>query len=150
MRKIKTKSPPRSENLRKATGPCAHALHRDSKMTLTDLTEIHPMEKRKCPRFPVMLPTLFFGERAGGGMVVDVSLEGCRIQSAVPMQKGDYVQIRIDLIGDTLTGDLAVVRWSRKNEFGVELIRMAPDQQTRLHGFLQLFSTPPLRPAPGV
>lgn len=98
------------------------------------------MEKRKCTRFPVMLPSLFFGERAGGGMVVDVSLEGCRIRSAVPMQKGDYVQIRVDLIGDTLTGDLAVVRWSRKSEVGMELIRMAPDQQTRLHGFLQLFN----------
>jgi hypothetical protein len=98
------------------------------------------MEKRKCPRFPVMLPTVFFGERPGGGLVIDVSLEGCRIRSAVPMQKGDYVQIRIDLIGDTLTGDLAVVRWSRKDEFGMELIRMALDQQTRLHGFLQLFN----------
>jgi hypothetical protein len=95
-----------------------------------------------------MLPTVFFGERAGGGLVLDVSLEGCRIRSAKAMQKGDYIQIRIDLIGDTLTGDLAVVRWSGKEEFGVELIRMAPDQQTRLHGFLNLFSTPPLRPAP--
>ena len=101
------------------------------------------MEKRKCRRFPVMLPTVFFGERAGGGLVVDVSLEGCRIQSAVPMQKGDYVRIRIDLVGDTLTGDLAVVRWSRKEEFGVELIRLASDQQARLRGFLQLFSSTP-------
>lgn len=102
------------------------------------------MEKRKCPRFPVMLPTVFFGERAGGGLVVDVSLEGSRVRSAVPMQKGDYVRLRIDLIGDTLTGDLAVVRWSRKEEFGVELIRMAPDQQARLRGFLLLFNpTPP-------
>jgi len=102
------------------------------------------MEKRKCPRFPVMLPAVFFGERAGGGMVVDVSLEGSRIRSAVPMQKGDYVRIRIDLIGDSLTGDLAVVRWSRKEEFGVELIRMAPDQQARLRGFLDLFNATPL------
>jgi len=102
------------------------------------------MEKRKCPRFPVMLPAVFFGERAGGGLVVDVSLEGSRIRSAVPMQKGDYVRIRIDLIGDTLTGDLAVVRWSRKEEFGVELIRMAPDQQTRLREFLHLFNATPL------
>ena len=102
------------------------------------------MEKRKCPRFPVMLPAVFFGERAGGGLVVDVSLEGSRIRSAVPMQKGDYVRIRIDLIGDTLTGDLAVVRWSRKEEFGVELIRMAPDQQARLRGFLDLFTATPL------
>jgi hypothetical protein len=60
------------------------------------------------------------------------------------MHKGDYVRIRIDLIGDTLTGDLAVVRWSRKEEFGVELIRMASDQQARLRGFLNLFSTTPV------
>ena len=102
------------------------------------------MEKRKCPRFPVMLPTVFFGERAGGGSVVDVSLEGSRIRSAVPMQKGDYVRIRIDLIGETLTGDLAVVRWSRKDEFGVELIRVAPDQQAQLRKFLDLFNATPL------
>ena len=102
------------------------------------------MEKRKCPRFPVMLPAVFFGEQAGGGLVIDVSLEGCRIRSAVPMHKGDYVRTRIDLIGDTLTGDLAVVRWSRKEEFGVELIRMASDQQARLRGFLHLFSATPV------
>ena len=102
------------------------------------------MENRKCPRFPVMLPAVFSGERSGGGLVLDVSLEGCRIRSAGPMHKGDYVRIRIDLIGDTLTGDLAVVRWPRKDEFGVELIRMAPEQQARLREFLQLFNAIPL------
>ena len=102
------------------------------------------MEKRKCPRISVMLPAVFLGEQAGGGLVVDVSLEGCRIRSAVPMHKGDYVRIRINLIGETLTGDLAVVRWSRKEEFGVELIRMASDQQARLHGFLNLFNPTPV------
>ena len=112
------------------------------------------MEKRKCPRISVMLPAVFLGERAGGGLVVDVSLEGCRIRSMVPMQKGDYVRIQINLIGDTLTGDLAVVRWSRKEEFGVELIRLASDQQARLHGFLNLFNPTPvgtsITPAPDV
>ena len=102
------------------------------------------MEKRKCPQISVMLPAVFLGERAGGGLVVDVSLEGCRIRSAVSMHKGDYVRIRIDLIGETLTGDLAVVRWSRKDEFGVELIRMAPDQQARLREFLNLFNPVPV------
>ena len=102
------------------------------------------MEKRKCPRFPVILPAVFFGERVGGGLMVDVSLEGCRIRSAVPLRKGNYVRIRIDLIGEILTGDLAVVRWSRKQEFGVDLIRMAPDQQARLRGFLNLFSHTPV------
>src|SRR5206468_7839733 len=79
-----------------------------------------------------------------GGMVIDVSSEGCRIRSVVPMRQGDYVRIRIDLIGETLTGDLAVVHWSSKEEFGVELIRMAPDQQARLREFLNQFSTNPV------
>ena len=102
------------------------------------------MEKRKCPRIPVMLPTVFFGERPGGGLVIDVSLEGCRIRSAVPMRKGNYIQIRIDLIGETLAGNLAVVRWATKEECGVELIRVASDQQARLRGFLNLFNATPL------
>jgi len=55
-----------------------------------------------------------------------------------------YLRIRIDFIGETLSGGLAVVRWSRKEEFGVELIRMASDQQARLRGFLHLFSTTPV------
>lgn len=98
------------------------------------------MERRKCQRFPVMLPALFSGERSGGGMVLDVSLEGCRIRSAAPIQKGDYVRVRMDLIGETLTGELAVVRWLKDNEFGVELIRMEQEQQGRLREFLNLFS----------
>ena len=101
------------------------------------------MEKRKCPRFPVMLPAVFSGERAGGGMVLDVSLEGCRIRSAVLMHKGDYLRIRVALFGETLVGDLAVVRWSREDVFGVELIRLGPDQQAGLRGFLDLFNQPP-------
>lgn len=98
------------------------------------------MERRKCPRFSVMLPAVFSGERSGGGMVLDLSLEGCRIRSAAPIQKGDYIRVRMDLIGATLNGELAVVRWSREDEFGVELIRMEQEQQVRLREFLNLFS----------
>ncbi len=98
------------------------------------------MERRKCERFPVMLPVVFSGERGGGGMVLDVSLEGCRIRSAFSIPRGTYVRMRIDLIGQTLIGELAVVRWSTKDEFGVELIRMAPEEQDRLREFLNLFT----------
>jgi len=61
-------------------------------------------------------------------MVLDVSLKGCRIRSAVPTHKGDYIRIRMDLIGVTLSVNLAVVHWSGEGAFGVELIRMASDQ----------------------
>lgn len=97
------------------------------------------MNRRKGERFPVMLPVLFSGERSGGGMVLDVSLEGCRIRSAAPIQRGDYVRVRMDLIGETLNGELAVVRWSKDDEFGVELIRMESEQQERLREFLNHF-----------
>ncbi len=98
------------------------------------------MEQRKYPRVPVMLPAVFSGERTGGGMVLDLSLEGCRVRSAVQMQKGNYLRMRIDLIGQTLHGELAVVRWSREEEFGVELIRMEPQEQDRLREFCSLLS----------
>lgn len=101
------------------------------------------MERRKCPRIPVMLPAVFSGERAGGGLVLDVSLEGCRVRSAAQMQKGNYLRMRIDLIGQTLNVELAVVRWSNEEEFGVELIRIEPQEQDRLRELFTLFEPDP-------
>ena len=93
------------------------------------------MEKRNCPRFPVMFLAVFFGERAGGGLVLDLCLQGCRVRSAVPLHQGEYLRIRIDLVGETVTAE-AIVCWSNKEECGVELIRMVPDQQARLRALL--------------
>ena len=106
------------------------------------------MEKRKCPRFPVMLPAVFFGERAGGGLVVDVSLEGCRHP-----ERGAHAQRRLSTDPyrshrrnpDRGPGRRPLVE---EKEFGVELIRMASDQQARLRGFLNLFSHTPVGESP--
>lgn len=75
--------------------------------------------------------------------MVNVSLDGCRVRSAVPMHKGSYLRMRIDLVGETVTADLAVVRWSSNEEWGIELICMAQDQQARLRGLLDQFTHPP-------
>jgi hypothetical protein len=66
--------------------------------------------------------------------VQDISREGCRIQcpAVAPDVKYFYVEIRLGDLHDTLRVDLAVSRWSRGRELGVEFIRMAPDQHARL------------------
>jgi len=97
-------------------------------------------DQRKYPRFPVFLPVSFSdGVIAQTGTVVDISREGGRIKctGAVPEMKYFRVEIRLDHPYETLTVDLAVMRWSRNGEFGVEFICMEPDHQARLRSVIQ-------------
>ena len=92
-------------------------------------------DQRKYQRFPVFLPVSFDdGVIAQTGTVVDISREGGRIQctGAVPDMKYFRVEIKLDDPHETLAVDLAVMRWARNGEFGVEFIRMEPDQQALL------------------
>ncbi len=97
-------------------------------------------DQRKYPRFPIFLPVSFGdGVIAQTGTVVDISREGGRIKctGAVPEMKYFRVEIRLDDPQETLTVDLAVMRWSRNGEFGVEFIRMESDQQARLRNTIR-------------
>jgi CheY-like chemotaxis protein len=92
-------------------------------------------DQRKFPRVPVSLPVYFGnGVIAQSGTVVDISLEGCRIRctGAAPNMKYFQVEIQLDEPHGTLRVNLAVRRWSRDEELGVEFIRLEPDQQARL------------------
>jgi len=98
------------------------------------------IDQRKYSRFSVTLPVAFGdGALAYTGTAVDISHEGCRIRSADTMPDAKYfrVEIRLDDPHATLTVDLAVMRWSRDGEFGVEFIRMEPDHQARLRSLIQ-------------
>lgn len=102
---------------------------------LGDACRSNTDEKRKYPRFCVAFP-VSFGD--GGivhfGMVVDISREGCRIRcgDAVPGDQYFKVEIWLNNSSDRLVIDLAVMRWSRQGEFGIEFIRMAPESQAQL------------------
>jgi DNA-binding response OmpR family regulator len=98
------------------------------------------INKRKYTRFSITLPVAFGDHTfAYTGMLVDISHEGCRIRSAdaAPGVKYFRVEIRLDDPHATLTVDLAVMRWSRNEEFGVEFIRMEPDHQARLRSLIR-------------
>lgn len=97
-------------------------------------------DKRKYPRFLVAFPVSFGdGVFAQAGMVVDISHEGCRIRSTdgVPGSKYFHVEIQLEGPVERLTVDLAVMRWSRQEEFGVEFIRMAPESQAQLRRIIR-------------
>jgi hypothetical protein len=98
-------------------------------------------DKRQFSRFPTFLPVSFTdGMIAQTGTLVDISREGGRIQCAGPVPEMKYfrVDIQLDHPHDTLAVDLAVMRWSRNGELGVEFIRMDPDQQARLRNKIRL------------
>ncbi len=91
--------------------------------------------RRQHARYKVALPSTFHGERVNGeGTVVDISTGGCRIRSEASVFTGDYIGITIRLSGETavLSVELAAVRWSIGNEFGVEFIRVEAEQQKHL------------------
>ncbi len=100
-------------------------------------------DQRKFPRLAVSLPVYF------GNGVID---EGCRIRcpDVAPDLKYVQVEIQLDESQGTLTVDLAVRRWSRNGELGVEFIRMESDQQARLRNVIRRCeeaASPPLPPS---
>lgn len=99
-------------------------------------------DQRKNPRLPVFLSASFGdGLIARTGTVVDISREGCRIRCADATPEAKYFQIKIQLDDphEILVVNLAVMRWLGNGEFGVEFMRIEPDQRARLRSVIRGF-----------
>jgi c-di-GMP-binding flagellar brake protein YcgR len=70
----------------------------------------------------------------GEGDIVDLSIGGCRIESAVDVQPGVSLEVRIVTTGQESPIQIqqAIVRWKRGREFGLEFVTMGPGEWTRL------------------
>jgi len=98
------------------------------------------VEVRKQPRFVVHLPGSFLGEhRTGEGVLVNISTDGCAVRSDARLQPGSFVELRIDLPDPEppVEVEVAVVRWSRGDEFGLDFISLRPEECRRLSRFLR-------------
>jgi DNA-binding response OmpR family regulator len=92
-------------------------------------------EQRKHTRSPAYFPVSFGdGTITRTSVVVNLSSTGCRIRcpDALPDLKYFQMEIRLQAPGEKLQVELAVKRWSRHGELGLEFIRMEPDHQARL------------------
>ncbi|HEX3204479.1 MAG TPA: PilZ domain-containing protein [Nitrospiraceae bacterium] len=96
-------------------------------------------EQRRGHRIPVYVPVLFEGEgRTGQGSTFNVSTWGCAVESHVPMPTGLYVGVSFSLPDHRapLQVELAAVRWSRRNQFGMEFLSISKENRNRLEEFL--------------
>ena len=106
------------------------------------------MEQRKASRYSVPCPIAFSGDHIGGeGTVVNISGHGCSVGSEKSIGEGTYLTLYVSLPdqASAMKVDLAVVRWAAKLAFGLEFIRMQPEEQVRLRRFVSTLETGPSR-----
>ncbi len=107
------------------------------------------MERRGYPRFRVQFPISFSGDDiAGEGTVLDISKRGWKatvVTSTLSLQRGTYLKLRLSLPDQAppMDVDLAVVRWAKGREFGLEFRMIGSEQEERLHRFVSTLETQP-------
>ena len=98
------------------------------------------MEGRKHTRFAVQLPVSFSGDQISEeGTILNVSPEGCAIMSDTVAGTAVYLQLKMQLREreEPVQIDLAAVRWVSATRFGVEFIKIRPEEGERLKKFVR-------------
>jgi hypothetical protein len=93
------------------------------------------MEQRKHYRAHVEYAASFSGPSLRGqGIIVNLSVVGCKARSSFVVNKNDALGVLIDVprYQQPLYISHAIVRWSHEHEFGVEFIQMELVDQQRL------------------
>ncbi|TKS59402.1 MAG: hypothetical protein EWM72_02210 [Nitrospira sp.] len=105
----------------------------------------HAVEQRKHQRHPVNFQGVFSSCTVQGeeGVVLDLSLGGCRVASPIPMHSDTAIQLQIrPRQAAPIYIPSAVVRWVRGSAFGVQFQEMAEHESKALTRLL--WSLPPL------
>ena len=101
------------------------------------MTSPPEIEKRKHPRFPVQFRSSFSSVNlvGGEGLLQDLSVRGCRIETTTPVQTGTELRLLIHLSpqdGDPLEIAVARVRWRQDILFGAEFLDIHNEAWKRL------------------
>ncbi len=84
------------------------------------------MRQRAKPRVGVKFPVQFLGDATvGKGALVNLSGPGCAISSQTTLRPGSYVslQIKVPRQRKPIVVAVALVRWVKDGQFGLEFIR---------------------------
>lgn len=99
------------------------------------IKEEFPLEKRQQPRFTSQFrSTISGGQREGQGRTLDLSVGGCMIEADFPVAVGASFEFRIYVPGLDwpLRIDEAQVRWVKANTFGIQFMKIKPDDEEKL------------------
>jgi len=94
-----------------------------------------PLEKRQQPRFTSQFrSTISGGQCEGQGRTRDLSAGGCMIETDFPVVVGASFECRIYVPGLDwpLRIDEAQVRWVKANTFGVQFMKIKPEEEEKL------------------
>ena len=97
------------------------------------------MRQRAKPRLGVQFPVQFLGDSTvGKGALVNLSGPGCAVASKTSMKPGSYVslQIKIPRHRKPLIVAVALVRWVKEGQFGLEFIRYGNGGKAQLEHLL--------------
>ena len=93
------------------------------------------MSKRMHARVSVRRKVEFqHAQGKGEGMLLDLSLKGCRIRGVYPSSSGTRLRLQLWLPDHSqpVQVEIAAVQWIKNNQFGVSFLKLAPDAQARL------------------
>ena len=81
-----------------------------------------------------------YAQGQGEGMLLNLSLQGCRIKGAPPFPCGTRLRLQLWLPEQSQPAkvELAAVRWVKDDQFGVSFLNVSPDARARLKQVLQL------------
>jgi c-di-GMP-binding flagellar brake protein YcgR len=102
------------------------------------------MKGRKHTRFAVQLPVSFSGDQiSDAGTILNLSAEGCAITSETVAGVAVYLQMTMQLREreEPVQVDLAAVRWVAARRFGVEFIKIRPEEAERLKQFVNVLES---------
>lgn len=103
-------------------------------------------EKRQHRRVPVQFRSSFSSVNmvGGEGVLADLSVRGCRIESRIAVKTGTELQLKIHLPNEPapLGITVAAVRWSHGETFGVEFTDMKDEEWKRLGNFITSVESP--------
>jgi PilZ domain len=99
------------------------------------MKEKPPTDKRQQPRFTSQFrSTISGGQGEGQGRTLDLSAGGCMIETDLPVVVGALFECRIYVPGLDwpLRIDEAHVRWVKTNTFGIQFMKIHPDEEAKL------------------
>lgn len=100
----------------------------------------HGAKERRGRRVPMSFRLFFFGESdfEGEATLIDLSTNGCRASSSVPLRPGMSLKLSLFLLDHQwpLRVEEAIVRWVDGQEFGLEFVGIRLAQRERLRALL--------------
>lgn len=91
---------------------------------------------RAAVTFPVRLSC---DSKVGEGTVINLSVPGCAIETDLPVEPGDYLELRVMAPDQArpLAVELAKVRWTACHTVGIEFIRVRREHQSRIQRLIR-------------